>query len=134
MIIVGRDFTPVIGGERKGEVWIDGPRTNIKSDVAIVVPAGVRHNVKNIGEKPLNQYPLYAPPEHVHGPCMLRKSMRRLPRNLSTERARSSSDSPGGGNPGLCTPGDPRHLRLGSTTRLSQWLMWKANLSNHLRA
>ncbi|HWC01827.1 MAG TPA: cupin domain-containing protein [Methylomirabilota bacterium] len=51
----------------KGEVWIDGHRTKIKSDMAIVVPAGARHNVKNIGEKPLKLYTLYAPPEHLDG-------------------------------------------------------------------
>ena len=28
----------------KGEVWIDGTRTKIESDVAIVVPAGAQHN------------------------------------------------------------------------------------------
>uniref|UniRef100_UPI00261DE221 cupin domain-containing protein n=1 Tax=Phenylobacterium sp. TaxID=1871053 RepID=UPI00261DE221 len=35
----------------KGEVWIDGERTKIKSDDAIVVPAGARHNVVNTGDK-----------------------------------------------------------------------------------
>lgn len=53
--------------EGKGEVWIDGTRTKIKSDTAIVVPAGARHNVKNTGEKPLKLYTLYAPPEHADG-------------------------------------------------------------------
>ena len=46
----------------KGEVWIDGTRTKIESDVAIVVPAGARHNIKNTGDKPLKLYTLYAPP------------------------------------------------------------------------
>ncbi len=50
-----------------GEVWIDGTRTPIKSNTAIVVPAGARHNVKNTGEKPLKLYTLYAPPEHQDG-------------------------------------------------------------------
>ena len=31
----------------KGEIWIEGHSTKIKSDFAIVVPAGARHNVKN---------------------------------------------------------------------------------------
>ena len=48
----------------KGEVWIDGHRSKIKSDVAIVVPAGARHNIVNTGDKPLRLYTLYAPPEH----------------------------------------------------------------------
>jgi len=51
----------------KGEVWIDGNRSKIKSDDAIVVPAGARHNIVNTGEKPLRLYTLYAPPEHRDG-------------------------------------------------------------------
>jgi oxalate decarboxylase/phosphoglucose isomerase-like protein (cupin superfamily) len=33
--------------------------------VAIVVPAGARHNVRNTGAEPLKLYTLYAPPEHL---------------------------------------------------------------------
>jgi mannose-6-phosphate isomerase-like protein (cupin superfamily) len=51
----------------KGEVWIDGYRSKIKSDDAIVVPAGARHNIVNTGEKPLRLYTVYAPPEHRDG-------------------------------------------------------------------
>ncbi len=51
----------------KGEVWIDGKRTKIKGDDAIVVPAGARHNVVNTGHKPLKLYTLYSPPEHGDG-------------------------------------------------------------------
>ncbi|MET1045653.1 MAG: cupin domain-containing protein [Hyphomicrobium sp.] len=51
----------------RGEVWIDGTRSKIKSDTAIVVPAGARHNIRNTGEKPLKLYTIYAPPEHVEG-------------------------------------------------------------------
>lgn len=51
----------------KGEVWIDGHRTIIKSEFAIVVPAGARHNIRNTGESPLKVYTLYGPPEHVDG-------------------------------------------------------------------
>ena len=53
--------------EGKGEVWIDGHKAQIKGDVAIVVPAGARHNLKNTGDKPLKLYTLYGPPEHVDG-------------------------------------------------------------------
>lgn len=48
----------------KGEVWIDGERTKIKSDFGVIVPAGARHNVVNTGDKPLKLYTLYGPPEH----------------------------------------------------------------------
>ena len=48
----------------EGEVWIDGQRTKIKADDAIIVPAGARHNVINTGDKALKLYTLYGPPEH----------------------------------------------------------------------
>lgn len=51
----------------EGEVLIDGNRTAIKSDMAIIVPAGARHNVRNTGKEPLKVYTIYAPPEHKHG-------------------------------------------------------------------
>jgi mannose-6-phosphate isomerase-like protein (cupin superfamily) len=51
----------------KGEIVIDGKRTPIKSDDAMLVPAGARHNVINTGEKPLLLYTLYGPPEHKDG-------------------------------------------------------------------
>ena len=53
--------------EGKGEVSIDGRVTQIQSDVAIVVPAGARHNVTNTSSKPLKLYTLYAPPQHADG-------------------------------------------------------------------
>jgi len=53
--------------EGKGEIWIDGAKTPIKSGMAMIVPAGARHNVKNTGKGPLKLYTLYAPPEHVDG-------------------------------------------------------------------
>jgi mannose-6-phosphate isomerase-like protein (cupin superfamily) len=51
----------------KGEVWIDGKRTKIKSDAAIIVPAGARHNVINTGDKALRLYTIYGPPDHKDG-------------------------------------------------------------------
>jgi mannose-6-phosphate isomerase-like protein (cupin superfamily) len=51
----------------KGDVWIDGKQAKVKSDDAILVPAGARHNIINTGEKPLRLYTLYAPPEHRDG-------------------------------------------------------------------
>lgn len=51
----------------KGEVWIDGERTRIKRDDAIVVPAGASHNIVNTGSKSLKLYALYAPPQHRDG-------------------------------------------------------------------
>ncbi|MFZ4602081.1 MAG: cupin domain-containing protein [Caulobacterales bacterium] len=49
----------------RGEVVIDGATHTIKSDDAILVPAGSRHNVINTGEKALKLYTLYGPPNHL---------------------------------------------------------------------
>lgn len=51
----------------KGEVLIDGKRSKIEDDDAIIVPAGARHNVVNTGDEPLKVYTLYGPPEHRDG-------------------------------------------------------------------
>lgn len=51
----------------KGEVWIDGVVSKIKSDMAMIVPAGARHNIRNTGEKKLKLYTIYTPPEHIDG-------------------------------------------------------------------
>lgn len=51
----------------KGEVSIDGARTKVEDDMAIVVPAGARHNVRNTGDEPLRLYTIYGPPEHADG-------------------------------------------------------------------
>lgn len=53
--------------EGEGEVVIDGARTPIGADDAIVVPAGARHNVVNTGHVPLKLYTIYGPPEHRDG-------------------------------------------------------------------
>jgi mannose-6-phosphate isomerase-like protein (cupin superfamily) len=58
-------FFRVEGGT--GEVTIDGKRTNIEGNTAIVVPSGARHNVRNTGAEPLTLYTIYAPPEHADG-------------------------------------------------------------------
>jgi len=51
----------------KGAVVIDGERTEVKDDDAIIVPAGARHNVINSGSEPLRLYTIYGPPEHEEG-------------------------------------------------------------------
>jgi mannose-6-phosphate isomerase-like protein (cupin superfamily) len=50
-----------------GEVWMNGIVTAIKDGCAILIPAGVRHNIRNTGRTPLQVYTLYAPPHHVDG-------------------------------------------------------------------
>ena len=39
----------------------------INGDFAVMVPAGIWHNVKNIGNTPLKIYTVYAPPHHPKG-------------------------------------------------------------------
>ena len=56
-------FFRVEGGE--GEIWIDGVKSHVESEFAMIVPAGAKHNVKNTGAIPLRLYTLYAPPEHI---------------------------------------------------------------------
>jgi mannose-6-phosphate isomerase-like protein (cupin superfamily) len=51
----------------KGDVLIDGKRSKIKSDDAVIVPAGARHNIINTGDKLLRLYTLYGPPNHLDG-------------------------------------------------------------------
>jgi mannose-6-phosphate isomerase-like protein (cupin superfamily) len=58
----------------KGEIWIDGERTKIKRDDAILVPAGASHNIVNTGSKALKLYTLYAPPQHHDGVVLATKA------------------------------------------------------------
>lgn len=51
----------------KGEVVMDGRTTRIAGDFGFVVPAGMRHNVRNTGHKPMRLYTIYAPPQHADG-------------------------------------------------------------------
>jgi mannose-6-phosphate isomerase-like protein (cupin superfamily) len=53
--------------EGSGEVWIDGKRSEVNGDDAVLVPAGARHNVINTGAKAMRLYTLYGPPEHADG-------------------------------------------------------------------
>src|SRR5690606_8313570 len=61
----GDQFFRVEDGE--GEILIDGNVSRIRADMAMIVPAGARHNVKNTGNEPLKLYTIYSPPEHVDG-------------------------------------------------------------------
>ncbi|WP_454621976.1 cupin domain-containing protein [Bradyrhizobium cenepequi] len=63
---VHKDRVQFFGIEKgKGQVWIDGNASAIKGDMAILVPAGARHNIKNTGDKPLKFYTIYSPPNHA---------------------------------------------------------------------
>lgn len=51
----------------KGEFVIDGRTSPIESDMAMVIPAGARHNIRNTGRKAMKLYTLYGPPHHEDG-------------------------------------------------------------------
>jgi len=60
--------------EGKGEVWIDGECTEIKSGDAIIVPAGTCHDMINISDSLLKLYILYGPPKHRDGVVRVTKA------------------------------------------------------------
>jgi mannose-6-phosphate isomerase-like protein (cupin superfamily) len=53
--------------EGAGEAVLDGVRTAISAGFAVLVPAGVNHNIINTGSVPLKLYTIYAPPNHRDG-------------------------------------------------------------------
>ena len=53
--------------EGEGVVLIDGNENEVEDDIAVIVPAGARHNVRNTGDEPLRFYTIYGPPEHKDG-------------------------------------------------------------------
>ena len=51
-----------------GYVELDGRRHEIADGSAVIIPAGVRHNVANTSRgELLRLYTLYSPPEHPDG-------------------------------------------------------------------
>lgn len=64
-------FIYLVDGE--GEVELDGEVGDFEKGVAVVVPAGVQHNVVNTGHEPMDLITLYAPPLHSPGTVEKRK-------------------------------------------------------------
>ena len=50
--------------EGSATVVLNGESHEVPADSAIVIPAGVEHNVVNTGTEALKLYSVYAPPEH----------------------------------------------------------------------
>ena len=51
-----------------GVVLLNGERHTLSDGSAVVIPAGVEHNVFNMSDdSPLRLYTLYSPPEHPDG-------------------------------------------------------------------
>ncbi len=53
--------------EGEGVIDIDGRENKVEDDIAVIVPAGASHNVRNTGDEPLRFYTIYGPPEHKDG-------------------------------------------------------------------
>jgi mannose-6-phosphate isomerase-like protein (cupin superfamily) len=53
--------------EGSGDAVLDSVRTPICAGFAVVVPAGMNHNIINTGTAPLKLYTLYSPPNHRDG-------------------------------------------------------------------
>lgn len=51
----------------QGKVILDGAESAVEDGSAVVIPAGTKHNVINVGEEPLKLYSIYSPPEHKDG-------------------------------------------------------------------
>lgn len=51
----------------KAEVILNGEKTTIEDNFAIVISAGTEHNIVNTGDMPLKLYTIYTPPEHPDG-------------------------------------------------------------------
>ena len=62
----GDQFIRVEAGE--GKAILDGEEHDLEDGSAVVIPAGVRHNIINSSQQqPLKLYTLYSPPEHPDG-------------------------------------------------------------------
>ena len=53
--------------EGEGEAILSGLRTPIRAGFAVIVPAGVMHNIVNTGDRPMKLLTVYAPPNHRDG-------------------------------------------------------------------
>lgn len=46
---------------------IEGKEYQIMDGTALLIPAGLEHNIMNSGTEPLRLYTLYSPPNHIDG-------------------------------------------------------------------
>ena len=56
-----------------GKCIIDGNEYSVKDGDVIVIPAGAKHNVINVGTADLKMYTLYGPPNHENGAIRITK-------------------------------------------------------------
>ena len=50
-----------------GKSVIDGVEYPVSDGTAVIVPAGLEHNIINTGDKPMKLYTVYAPANHIDG-------------------------------------------------------------------
>jgi mannose-6-phosphate isomerase-like protein (cupin superfamily) len=53
--------------EGKGKAVLSGVEYEIEDGWAVVVPAGVKHNILNLSDEEMKLYTIYSPPEHRDG-------------------------------------------------------------------
>jgi len=53
--------------EGTGEAFLDGISKKISAGFALLIPAGMNHNIINTGSVPLKLYTIYSPPNHRDG-------------------------------------------------------------------
>lgn len=53
--------------EGQGKAIMNGVEHSIEDDWAVVIPAGMEHNIVNTGEDKMKLYSIYSPPEHKDG-------------------------------------------------------------------
>lgn len=58
-------FIRIEDGEAKA--ILNDVEYEMEDDHAVVIPAGVKHNLINTGDEPLKLYTIYSPPEHRDG-------------------------------------------------------------------
>lgn len=51
----------------KGKTYLGEEEIDVEDDFAIVVPAGMEHNIVNTGNEPLKLYTIYSPANHIDG-------------------------------------------------------------------
>lgn len=57
-----------------GKAILDGEEYDIKDQFAVVIPAGVEHNIVNTGEGTMKLYTIYSPQEHKDGTVHVTKA------------------------------------------------------------
>ncbi len=53
--------------EGEGKAILNEVEYELEDDFAVIIPAGVKHNVINTSDGPMKLYSLYSPPEHKDG-------------------------------------------------------------------